>query len=109
MKKFLLKHEEFKDEIDGFQELEKAYEFQKGLFDSKISLDGFNLENYEIELDKSVSSVLLSIKLDNNALKSIIMDNESLILEIYAIFQNECKQQGIDPNMPTLYYGSKDS
>lgn len=108
VKKFLLKHEEFKDEIDGFQELEKAYEFQKGLFDSKISLDGFNLENYEIELDKSVSSVLLSIKLDNNALKSIIMDNESLILEIYAIFQNECKQQGIDPNMPTLYYGSKD-
>ncbi len=109
IKKFLLKHKELGEQVEGFNELASTYEFSNNFILEMIKNGKLSQEDYEQELDKMMSErFALHIPLNRNDLKSLIQNNGIALSEIYEIFQKECEFQGIESDMPTLYKGSKE-
>lgn len=108
--KFLLKHEELGETVNGFEKVKAVYNRSVESVNSDIEDGIIDRKDYDIELNKKLSGNLeRSINLDRKALILLLSNNETAIQEIYSLFQEECELQGIDPNMPTLYNGSKEA
>lgn len=105
--KFLLKHEELGEKVDGFEKVKNRYISSIDYVNGGIEDGYINSEDYELKLSKNFFT--RSNNLDKKALSLILNNNENAFQEIYSIFQKECEIQGIDPYMPTLYKGSREA
>lgn len=95
IKSFLIKHPEYAAKINGFDQFQSIYnkKVQQGYSEQQLSL-----------CDRAFFN-----KFNPSDLKTILQDNDLAIAEIYSFFQNHLKLQGINPEMPTLYEGSKEA